>query len=87
MKPVHSTIAMLSVMWAWNDFLMPLLLLTKSENQTLQLSQYVFQLQFSTDYNLAEDTVLKYYAIPTDGITMPTLDYFRRDCRHGKGII
>jgi raffinose/stachyose/melibiose transport system permease protein len=53
MKPMHSTIAILSVMWTWNDFLMPLLLLTKPENQTLQLSQYVFQSQFTTDYNLA----------------------------------
>lgn len=53
MKPMHSTVAILSAMWTWNDFLMPLLLLTKPDNQTLQLSQYVFQKQFSTDYNLA----------------------------------
>jgi raffinose/stachyose/melibiose transport system permease protein len=53
MKPMHATIAILSVMWTWNDFLMPLLLLTKQDNQTLQLSQYVFQTQFSTDYSLA----------------------------------
>jgi len=53
MWPMHATVAILSVMWTWNDFLMPLLLLTKADNQTLQLSQYVFQKQFSTDYNLA----------------------------------
>jgi raffinose/stachyose/melibiose transport system permease protein len=53
LKPMHATIAVLSVMWTWNDFLMPLVLLTKSEHQTLQLSQYVFQTQFSADYNLA----------------------------------
>jgi raffinose/stachyose/melibiose transport system permease protein len=53
MKPMHSTVAILSVMWTWNDFLMPLVLLTKPSNQTLQLSQYVFQTQFSTNYNLA----------------------------------
>lgn len=52
-KPMHSTVAILSVMWTWNDFLMPLLLLTKPDYQTLQLSQYIFQKQFSTDYNLA----------------------------------
>ena len=40
-------------MWTWNDFLMPLILLTKQKFQTLQLSQYVFQTQFSTNYNLA----------------------------------
>ncbi|WP_038077418.1 carbohydrate ABC transporter permease [Treponema primitia] len=53
MKPIHSTVAILSIMWTWNDFLMPLLLLTKADNQTLQLAQYVFQTQFSTNYNLA----------------------------------
>ncbi len=53
MSPMHATVAILSVMWTWNDFLMPLLLLTKADQQTLQLSQYVFQKQFSTDYNLA----------------------------------
>jgi raffinose/stachyose/melibiose transport system permease protein len=53
MKPIHSTVAIFSVMWTWNDFLMPLLLLTKPHEQTLQLSQYVFQTQFSTNYNLA----------------------------------
>ncbi|MDR1948625.1 MAG: carbohydrate ABC transporter permease [Spirochaetaceae bacterium] len=53
MTPMHATVTILSVMWTWNDFLMPLLLLTKPDNQTLQLSQYVFQSQFSTDYNLA----------------------------------
>ena len=53
MKPMHSTVAILSIMWTWNDFLMPLVLLTKPEQQTLQLSQYVFQTQFSTNYNLA----------------------------------
>jgi len=53
MWPMHATVAILTVMWTWNDFLMPLLLLTKANDQTLQLSQYVFQKQFSTDYNLA----------------------------------
>ncbi|WP_027727984.1 carbohydrate ABC transporter permease [Treponema sp. C6A8] len=53
LKPIHSTIAILTVMWTWNDFLMPLVLLTKQKFQTLQLSQYVFRTQFSTNYNLA----------------------------------
>ena len=53
LKPMHSTVAILSVMWTWNDFLMPLVLLTKQQFQTLQLSQYVFRTQFSTNYNLA----------------------------------
>ena len=53
LKPVHATVAILSFMWTWNDFLMPLIFLSKPEQQTLQLSQYIFQGQFSTQYNLA----------------------------------
>lgn len=52
MKPMHATVAILSVMWTWNDFLMPLVLLSEKKDQTLQLSQYVFQGQFNTQYNL-----------------------------------
>ncbi|MDN2453654.1 carbohydrate ABC transporter permease [Lactobacillus sp. UCMA15818] len=53
MKPMHATVAILSFMWTWNDFLMPLVLLSNPKDQTLQLAQYVFQGQFSTNYNLA----------------------------------
>ncbi|MDR0297166.1 MAG: carbohydrate ABC transporter permease [Streptococcaceae bacterium] len=53
LKPMHATVAILSFMWTWNDFLMPLILLSDPNQQTLQLSQYVFQGQFSTNYNLA----------------------------------
>lgn len=53
LKPMHSTVAILSVMWTWNDFLMPLVLLTKQEFQTLQLTQYVFRTEYSANYNLA----------------------------------
>ncbi|MSE19624.1 ABC transporter permease subunit, partial [Pantoea agglomerans] len=52
-KPMHATVAILSFMWTWNDFLMPLVLLSDPRQQTLQLAQYVFQGQFSTQYNLA----------------------------------
>ncbi|MDO4343760.1 MAG: carbohydrate ABC transporter permease [Eubacteriales bacterium] len=53
LKPMSATVAILSFMWTWNDFLMPLILLSKQEQQTLQLAQYVFQGQFNTQYNLA----------------------------------
>lgn len=53
LKPMHATVAILSFMWTWNDFLMPLVLLSDPKQQTLQLAQYVFQGQFSTNYNLA----------------------------------
>ncbi|MVB10850.1 L-arabinose transport system permease protein AraQ [Caprobacter fermentans] len=53
LTPINATVGILTFMWTWNDFLMPLVLLSKPDQQTLQLSQYVFQGQFSTDYNLA----------------------------------
>lgn len=53
LKPISATVGILTFMWTWNDFLMPLVLLSKPAQQTLQLSQYVFQSQFSTNYNLA----------------------------------
>ena len=53
MKPMSATVAILSFMWTWNDFSMPLVLLSEEKYQTLQLAQYVFKSQFSVDYNLA----------------------------------
>lgn len=53
LKPMSATVAILSFMWTWNDFLMPLVLLDDPAQQTLQLAQYVFNTQFSTQYNLA----------------------------------
>ena len=53
LKPMTATVAILSVMWTWNDFLMPLVLLSDKKQQTLQLAQYIFQGQFNTQYNLA----------------------------------
>ncbi len=53
MKPMSATVAILSFMWTWNDFSMPLVLLSEEKNQTLQLAQYVFKGQFNTQYNLA----------------------------------
>ena len=53
LKPTTATVAILSFMWTWNDFSMPLVLLSDESQQTLQLAQYVFKSQFSVDYNLA----------------------------------
>lgn len=53
MKPMSATVAILSFMWTWNDFSMPLVLLSEEKYQTLQLAQYVFKGQFNTEYNLA----------------------------------
>lgn len=53
LKSMTATVAILSFMWTWNDFTMPLIMLTEQEQQTLQLAQYVFKSQFSVDYNMA----------------------------------
>lgn len=53
MKPITATVSILTFLWTWNDFMMPLVLLSDPNQQTLQLAQYVFQGQFSTNYNLA----------------------------------
>ena len=53
LKPTTATVAITSFMWTWNDFTMPLVLLSDTSQQTLQLAQYVFKSQFSVDYNHA----------------------------------
>ena len=53
LKPINATVAITTCLWTWNDFMLPLVILTKPKQQTLPLVQYVFQSQFSTNYNLA----------------------------------
>lgn len=53
-KPILATIMVLNVLWVWNDFQMPLLLLNRSpEMFTLPLFQYNFTGQYTNDYNMA----------------------------------
>ncbi|MNC33737.1 L-arabinose transport system permease protein AraQ [compost metagenome] len=53
LAPVNATIGILSCLSTWNDFMLPLILLGNQDSYTLPLVQYVFQGQFSTDFNLA----------------------------------
>jgi len=53
LTPINATIGILTCLWAWNDFLLPLVILSDSADYTLPLVQYVFQTEFGTDYNLA----------------------------------
>lgn len=53
MAPINATIAIITCLWAWNDFLLPLILLNRPEMMTLPLAQYAFQSTFGVDYNLA----------------------------------
>lgn len=53
LAPMNATVGILTCVWAWNDFIMPLVVLTDPSARTLTLAQYVFQGQFNTDYTVA----------------------------------
>ncbi|THA23885.1 carbohydrate ABC transporter permease [Streptomyces sp. RKND-216] len=53
LKPMNATVGILTCLWAWNDFMLPLVVLSDPAEQTLPLAQYVFQNQFNTDYPVA----------------------------------
>ncbi|MDO4623069.1 MAG: carbohydrate ABC transporter permease [Eubacteriales bacterium] len=47
------TVSILNVMWIWNDFLLPSLIINKSGSQTLPLKTYLFFGQYSRRWDLA----------------------------------
>lgn len=53
MGPMNATVAILTGLWVWNDFLLPLVMLGDPNQYTLPLVQYAFQGQYSTNYSLA----------------------------------
>lgn len=50
LKPVIATVVVLDVLWIWNDYLLPSLVLTKPWQQTLPLSTYAFSSQTSVNF-------------------------------------
>ncbi len=56
--PMNATVGILTCLWAWNDFLLPLIILSNPGARTLPLVQFVFQGQFSTDYSVAFSSYL-----------------------------
>lgn len=53
MKPMHATVAVLTVLGTWNDVMTPLVIMSGTGKNTLPLAQLNFQTQFGTNYNLA----------------------------------
>ena len=54
LKSVTVTVVVLDVMWIWNDFLLPLLMVNSSnETKTLVLAAYTFVGQFNTQWHYA----------------------------------
>jgi alpha-1,4-digalacturonate transport system permease protein len=49
--PALAVLAIFSVMWRWNDFLLPLIVLSKSEVFTLQLALNSFQGELNTQWH------------------------------------
>ncbi len=53
-KPMIATVGILNVLWIWNDFMLPLIVLNRSQSYwTLPLFQYNFKTTYAFDYNLA----------------------------------
>ena len=53
LKPVTMTVIILDVIWIWNDYLLPSLVLTSKANRTIPLSTASFFGQFTIQWNMA----------------------------------
>jgi alpha-1,4-digalacturonate transport system permease protein len=49
--PALAVLAIFAIMWRWNDFLWPLIVLTRNEQFTLQLALNAFQGEMATQWN------------------------------------
>jgi alpha-1,4-digalacturonate transport system permease protein len=58
-KPIIATIAIFSFMWRWNDYLWPLIVISRNSKQTIQqaLANFVGQLQINWSNLLAMTTI------------------------------
>ncbi|GLC31103.1 carbohydrate ABC transporter permease [Clostridium omnivorum] len=53
LKPITVTVAILNVIWIWNDYLLPSLVLRSPELRTIPLSTFYFFGEFTIQWNLA----------------------------------
>ncbi|KRE47835.1 carbohydrate ABC transporter permease [Paenibacillus sp. Soil522] len=53
LAPINATVAIITTVWAWNDFLLPLIMLDQESQATLPLAQFIFQSKFGQDTNYA----------------------------------
>ena len=53
LAPMSATVGIFAFLGSWNDFMMPSLITTNPELQTLPVLQQMFQSQFSNSYNVA----------------------------------
>lgn len=53
LKPINVTVAILNVIWIWNDYLLPSLVLRQPNLRTVPLSTFYFFGQYTIQWNLA----------------------------------
>lgn len=53
LKPITVTVSILNIMWIWNDFLLPQLIINKPHWHTIPLKMFYFFGQFSKKWHLA----------------------------------
>ena len=52
LQPINITVALLQIIWIWNDFLLPLVYISNQKNYTLILSTQSFYSLYSTSWEL-----------------------------------
>jgi len=52
LKPITTTIAILHSLWIWNDFLLPLIMLSSKKNLTIPLAAQVYFGQYTNEWHL-----------------------------------
>ena len=58
LKGIIATVVVINVMWIWNDFLLPSLVINKNGMQTLPLRTYLFFGQFTKKWDLATASLM-----------------------------
>jgi raffinose/stachyose/melibiose transport system permease protein len=53
LAPIAATVGIFAFLQSWNDFMMPQLITANPKYQTLPVVQYLFQNQFTTNFNVA----------------------------------
>ena len=53
LAPMSATVGIFAFLYAWNDFMMPSLIISQPEWQTIPVVNSIFQTQFSNNYNVS----------------------------------
>jgi hypothetical protein len=74
--PAMAVLAIFSVMWRWNDFLWPLIVLTRSELFTLQVGLAAFQGRTQCTMALYPGDDRPHFAAHHPGLCLPATFYY-----------